>query len=144
MPAALGVEDPSLSSMLQRLNESQLEYDKLRKTTAENSPLIVGVREQVTSLRPAIADLVTNQRRSLLITKDNLSRTSSRYAGMLSSIPQKEKQLLEISRQQSIKNEIYSYLLQRREEAALSYATDRISHQTRTPEHGPTRSSSAV
>lgn len=123
MPSVLGVDDPSLSQMLSRLNETQSEYDKLKKTTAENSPLIVGVREQLEKLRPAIQDMVTNQKRNLLITKDNLSRTSDRYTTMLGSIPQKEKQLLEISRQQSIKNEIYSYLLQRREEAALSYAT---------------------
>lgn len=123
MPSALGVEDPSLSQMLTRLNDTQSEYDKLRKTTAENSPLIVGVKEQLDKLRPAIQDMVSNQKRSLQIAKDNLSRSSDRYTSMLGSIPQKEKQLVEISRQQSIKNEIYSYLLQRREEAALSYAT---------------------
>lgn len=123
MPSALGVEDPSLSQMLTKLNDTQSEYDKLRKTTAENSPLIVGVKEQLEKLKPAIQDMVVNQKRNLQIAKDNLSRSSDRYTSMLSSIPQKEKQLVEISRQQSIKNEIYSYLLQRREEAALSYAT---------------------
>ena len=123
MPSALGVDDPSLSQMLNKLNESQFEYDKLRRTTAENSPLIIGLKDQMEKLRPAIQDMVYNQKKNLQITKENLSRTSSRYSSMLSSIPQKEKQLLEISRQQSIKNEIYSYLLQRREEAALSFST---------------------
>ncbi len=123
MPSALGVEDPSLSQMLTKLNDTQSEYDKLRKTTAENSPLIVGVKEQLDKLRPAIQDMVVNQKRNLQIAKDNLSRSSEKYSTMLGTIPLKEKQLVEISRQQSIKNEIYSYLLQRREEAALSYAT---------------------
>ncbi|GAO44320.1 GumC family protein [Flavihumibacter petaseus] len=123
MPSALGVEDPALGTMITKLNDAQSEYDKLRKTTAEQSPLIVGIRDQIDKLRPAIQDMVTNQKRNLQITKQSLTSTSERYTAMLGSIPQKEKQLLEISRQQSIKNEIYSYLLQRREEAALSYST---------------------
>ena len=123
MPSALGVDDPSLSQMLGKLNDAQLEYEKLKTTTAENSPLLVGVKDQIERIRPAIKDMVDNQRRNLQITRDNLNRTSTRYSSMLSSIPLKEKKLVEISRQQSIKNEIYSYLLQRREEAALSYAT---------------------
>ncbi len=123
MPSAIGVEDPSLSQMLTKLNDAQTEYDKLRKTTAEQSPLIIGIRDEIEKLRPAILDMVRNQKRNLQITKQSLTSTSERYSTMLGSIPQKEKQLLEISRQQSIKNEIYSYLLQRREEAALSYST---------------------
>jgi capsular exopolysaccharide synthesis family protein len=42
---------------------------------------------------------------------------------MLYTIPQKERQILEISRDQSIKNGIYSFLLQKREESELSYAS---------------------
>jgi capsular exopolysaccharide synthesis family protein len=42
---------------------------------------------------------------------------------MLRTIPQKERQLLEITRQQSIKNDIYTFLLQKREDAALSFAS---------------------
>lgn len=42
---------------------------------------------------------------------------------MLSTIPQKERQLVEMSRDQNIKNSIYSFLLQKREEGELSYAS---------------------
>jgi uncharacterized protein involved in exopolysaccharide biosynthesis len=42
---------------------------------------------------------------------------------MLQQVPAKEKALLQISREQAIKNSIYSFLLQKREETALSYSS---------------------
>ncbi|MBC6489954.1 GumC family protein [Flavihumibacter stibioxidans] len=123
IPSALGVDDPSLSQMLDRLNDAQFQYDKLKKTTGENSPILSSLSEQIATLRPTISEMIQNQRTSLAINRNKLESTGNRYMSMLSTIPHKEKQLIEISRQQSIKNQIYSFLLQRREEAALSYAT---------------------
>ncbi|MBC7537158.1 MAG: polysaccharide biosynthesis tyrosine autokinase, partial [Ferruginibacter sp.] len=123
MPAALGVTDPSLSQLMTQLNTSELEYEKLKKTVAENNPMLVSLRDQIEKLRPSILENVQNQRKGLEASRDNVSRTNSSYNNMLSSIPQKERQLLEMNRDQNIKNSIYSFLLQKREESELSYAS---------------------
>ncbi|WP_160290224.1 GumC family protein [Flavihumibacter solisilvae] len=120
--SALMVDDPTLSQMLTQLNDAQQQYAKLRITTGENSPIIMNVKEQINKLKPSILGIVKSQRTNLEIGRQNLMSSGTRYSSMLRTIPGKEKQLLEISRQQSIKNQIYSYLLERREEAALSYA----------------------
>ncbi|ULQ57953.1 AAA family ATPase [Flavihumibacter rivuli] len=122
MPSALGVEDPSLSQMLDKLNTAQSQYDQLKRTTAENSPILLNAKDQIDRLRPAIADMIQSQRTSLQVSKNRLEGQGAKYSSMLSTIPRKERQLLDISREQSVKNQIYAYLLERREEAALSLA----------------------
>ena len=52
MPAAMGVTDPSLSQLMTQLNTSELEYEKLKKTVAENNPILVSLRDQIEKLTP--------------------------------------------------------------------------------------------
>jgi tyrosine-protein kinase Etk/Wzc len=123
VPSTLGVSDPVLSQLLDKLYASELEYEKLKSTVAENNPLLVSVTNQINKIRPSILENIKSQRRSLQASRGNLNSTNSNYNSMLQSIPAKERQLLEISREQSIKNGIYSFLLQKREESALSFSS---------------------
>jgi tyrosine-protein kinase Etk/Wzc len=123
MPSTMGVADPNLSQMMTDLNNKELEYEKLRKTVAENNPMLVSLRDQISRIRPSIAENLQSQRKNLEASRGNLSMTNNKYNSMLSTIPQKERQLLEMSRDQNIKNGIYSFLLQKREESELSYAS---------------------
>jgi len=113
-PSTIGVSDPNLSQLLNDLNNKELEYEKLRKTVAENNPMLVALRDQINKIKPGIKDNLQNQRKNLEASRSNLSSTNSKYNSMLSSIPQKEREILEISRDQSVKNGIYSFLLQKK------------------------------
>jgi tyrosine-protein kinase Etk/Wzc len=119
-PSMFGLSDPVLSQLLEKLNDKQIQYEKLRKTTGENSPILVSLRNEIDKLRPSIADNIRSQRQGLETSKDNLTKENNKTSSVLSSIPQKERELVEVSREQNIKNSIYSYLLQKREEASIS------------------------
>lgn len=123
MPSTLGISDPNLTQLMTDLNGAELQYAKMSKTVAENNPMLLSVKEQINKLRPQILENVQSQRKNLEASKQSLSSTNGRYNSMLSSMPQKERQLIDMSRDQNIKNGIYSFLLQKREESELSYAS---------------------
>lgn len=123
VPSTLGVNDNVLSKMLDKLYSFELEYEKLKKTVAENNPILISLTDQIKKIKPNILANIQSQREGLEATKMNLHGTNTTYNSMLNSIPLKERQLLEISREQAIKRDIYSFLLQKREESAMSSAS---------------------
>ena len=123
LPSTLGVNDPVLNQQMTSLSTLQMQYDKLKSTVAENNPLLLSISEQINQIKPTILSNIQSQRKSLEKNRSSLYTTGGVYNSVLSSIPQKERQLIEISRDQNIKNGIYSFLLQKREESELSYAS---------------------
>lgn len=124
LPSAIGINDQALTSLMSRLNDAQINYDKMRKTVGDNNPMITSLKDEIAKLKPDILSNIQTQKRNLSATRQSLYSTSGKYSSMLNYIPQKEKQLVEISRDQNIKNSIYQFLLQKKEESELSYANN--------------------
>jgi len=123
VPSTLGVTDPMLSQLMDKLYSSELEYEKLKKTVGENNPTIVAVKDQINKIKPSILQNIQSHQQSLNAAKQNLYTTNGNYNSILQAVPQKERQLLDISREQATKSNIYAFLLQKREESKLSYAS---------------------
>jgi capsular exopolysaccharide synthesis family protein len=123
VPSTLGLNDGMLTDLLNKMYEHELNYEKLKKTVGENNPMLTSIREQINKIKPSILENIQNQRKNLEATKLNLHSTSNTFTSQLQTIPQKERELIEINRQQSIKNGIYTFLLQKKEESELSHAS---------------------
>jgi capsular exopolysaccharide synthesis family protein len=123
VPSTLGVSDPLLTQLLDKLYDSELQYEKLKKTTAENNPILIAVTDQIEKIKPNILENIKSQKKGLEASRNDLHITKSMYSSALQKIPQKERELVDISREQTIKNNIYTFLLQKREEAILSHSS---------------------
>lgn len=123
VPSTLGINDPTLSELVNKLYTSELEYETIRSTTGDNHPMTEAVKQQITKLRPSIVENIESQRRSLEASRSNLASTNNSFFSTLQGMPEKERQLIDIDRERGTKSQIYNFLLQKREETALSHAS---------------------
>lgn len=116
------INDPMLASLSNQLYEAEFDLDKQRSIAGEQSEAVKLSRDKVLRIKNDIKESIKNIKRNIESQNSIINNNISKNSSLLAQVPASELTLLETKRQQMVKNTIYNYLLQKREEIALSSA----------------------
>ncbi|MDU1889057.1 MAG: polysaccharide biosynthesis tyrosine autokinase [Dysgonomonas sp.] len=119
----LGITDPGLAKVISEYNELLLAYQKLEKSTTQDSPSRIKTLSDLTNTKSGIQGAVNNVKKSLSISRREFDKQASQMSSRINSLPSQERGLLEINRQQQVKQALFIYLMQVGLETSITMAS---------------------
>ncbi len=111
--------DNALNQAIEGYNKKVMQLNRMLESVTSDNPVVKSLQDELTQDKSRLLQSINSVKNNLNLRKSSIASIESRSAGQLSSLPPIDKGLQEIFREQQVKVNIYTFLLQRREEIAL-------------------------
>ncbi len=136
LPTNSGIGSSNIESLIGEYNSKLLERNNLVANSSTENPLVVDIDQTLAGMRQAIVGSIDNQMTALNNQISSLRKSAKETTERIAASPKQANYLLTIERQRKVKESLYLYLLQKREENELSQAFTAYNTRLITPPRG--------
>ena len=126
IPANIGITDASLGSSLSQYNALLLQRMRIQRTATDSNPVVEQLDQQLSSMRQNIIATIRSVRESLQIRLNGLQAQESKINRQIKNAPEQEREYVRVVRDLKIKEKLYLFLYEKREENSLMLAATTI------------------
>jgi len=120
LPSSTGIQSTSLNDLINSYNKLLLERIRLSRTASSTNQAMIDLTDQTGAMLGTVQSSIRNEKRSWEIARQDLLGKDRQNAARIKAIPRQEREYTEIKRQQGIKETLFLFLLQKKEENYLS------------------------
>ena len=138
-PSAANINDPIMNSLITDLHELNAERSSVLGTGGEKNLFLGQIDSKINLQKQAIIENVKNNLNTLALTKNELDYRSQRLSQEISRLPRTELNMVSMQRKFDVSDAIYTFLLQKRTEAAITMASNHPDYEILEPAREITR-----